>query len=288
MNKILKKATFSMILFFTICFSLSGQQKVSVAFFGIYSQDADKNMLSMTEDLYYKQLSDMDIIVSDKRSDAFSENFKSDKESVFSECKEDFAFYIVIEKNNLEKWECSINLRDIENSKTKSITKEYDSYYKILMDSKTNLKTSINSLFSKTEENSALTSKNISTFSVTTEAIAGTWNGEESIAKIVIMRGGRGFIVFKNGATMNIFVSITETQDKVRTINIKQNGSNNASFFAELNRKLALESAVTAKPIEWNLFLQEDGTLKGKKFTLIEKNGTAEDGAIPVIWSRIN
>ena len=52
-----------------------------------------------------------------------------------------------IKKNTSEKWECSINLRNIETKKTKSISKEYDSYYKILMDSKTNLKASIKSLF---------------------------------------------------------------------------------------------------------------------------------------------
>lgn len=282
-----KKAIFT-ILFFATCLCMFGQQNASVAFFGIYSPDADKNMLSMTEDLYFKQLSDMDLSIKDNRSDSFSENYDSKKESLFSECEETFAFFIIIKKNTSEKWECSINLRNIETKKTKSISKEYDSYYKILMDSKTNLKASIKSLFDETEENRTIVKKSVSTKSVTTESIAGTWTGEDAIAKIVIMRGGRGFVVFKNGATMNISVSITAFENNTNTINVKQNGSNNASFFTDLNRKLALESAVTAKPIEWNFLLQNDGTLKGEKSTLIEKNGTAENALIPVIWTKNN
>lgn len=282
-----KKAIFT-ILFFATCLCMFGQQNASVAFFGIYSPDADKNMLSMTEDLYFKQLSDMDLSIKDNRSDSFSENYDSKKEALFSECEETFAFFIIIKKNTSEKWECSINLRNIETKKTKSISKEYDSYYKILMDSKTNLKASIKSLFDETEENQTIVKKSVSTKSVTTESIAGTWTGEDAIAKIVIMRGGRGFVVFKNGATMNISVSITAVENNTNTINVKQNGSNNASFFTDLNRKLALESAVTAKPIEWNFLLQNDGTLKGEKSTLIEKNGTAENALIPVIWTKNN
>ena len=287
MNIFIKKAIFT-ILFFSTSLCMFGQQNASVAFFGIYSPDADKNMLSMTEDLYFKQLSDMDLSIKDNRSDSFSENYDSKKESLFSECEETFAFFIIIKKNTSEKWECSINLRNIETKKTKSISKEYDSYYKILMDSKTNLKASIKSLFDETEENQTIVKKSVSTKSVTTESIAGTWTGEDAIAKIVIMRGGRGFVVFKNGATMNISVSITAVENNSNTINVKQNGSNNASFFTDLNRKLALESAVTAKPIEWNLLLQNDGTLKGEKSTLIEKNGTAENALIPVIWTKNN
>ncbi|MCI7435779.1 MAG: hypothetical protein MSH22_04160 [Spirochaetia bacterium] len=287
MKIFIKKAIFT-ILFFATCLYMFGQQNASVAFFGIYSPDADKNMLSMTEDLYFKQLSDMDLSIKDNRSDSFSENYDSKKESLFSECEETFAFFIIIKKNTSEKWECSINLRNIETKKTKSISKEYDSYYKILMDSKTNLKASIKSLFDETEENQTIVKKSVSTKSVTTESIAGTWTGEDAIAKIVIMRGGRGFVVFKNGATMNISVSITAFENNTNTINVKQNGSNNASFFTDLNRKLALESAVTAKPIEWNFLLQNDGTLKGEKSTLIEKNGTAENALIPVTWTKNN
>lgn len=287
MKIFIKKAIFT-ILFFATCLYMFGQQNASVAFFGIYSPDADKNMLSMTEDLYFKQLSDMDLSIKDNRSDSFSENYDSKKEALFSECEETFAFFIIIKKNTSEKWECSINLRNIETKKTKSISKEYDSYYKILMDSKTNLKASIKSLFDETEENQTIVKKSVSTKSVTTESIAGTWTGEDAIAKIVIMRGGRGFVVFKNGATMNISVSITAFENNTNTINVKQNGSNNASFFTDLNRKLALESAVTAKPIEWNFLLQNDGTLKGEKSTLIEKNGTAENALIPVIWTKNN
>ena len=97
MKIFIKKAIFT-ILFFATCLCMFGQQNASVAFFGIYSPDADKNMLSMTEDLYFKQLSDMDLSIKDNRSDSFSENYDSKKESLFSECEETFAFFIIIKK----------------------------------------------------------------------------------------------------------------------------------------------------------------------------------------------
>lgn len=265
---------------------ITAEQKASVAFFGVASSDIDKNMLSMTEDLYYKQLTDIQIELKDRRSESFSDEYTRLSDDIFAECTEDYAFFVLIKKMPSTKWECSINIRNIETHRTNSIKKEYDSYYKIIMDSKTNLKNSIESLFSEKTPHEEPATRTVPATTFTTETIAGTWSGEDMIAKIVIMRGGRGFIVLKNGATMNISVSINSENANQPLINIKQTSSNNASFFTELNRKLALESAVNADPIEWNLEIQPDGSLKGYKLTLIEKNETAKTASIPVEWKK--
>ena len=47
-----------------------------------------------------------------------------------------------------------------------------------------------------------------------TEFLSGTWGGEDTIDKIVIMRGGRGFVIFKNGSSMNITVPKTHKKSK--------------------------------------------------------------------------
>ena len=61
-----KTALFLILLTLT-CFYATAQQ--SVSFFGIESSDADVNMLSMTEDLFYTQLSDMNVSVKDRRNE---------------------------------------------------------------------------------------------------------------------------------------------------------------------------------------------------------------------------
>ena len=119
--------------------------------------------------------------------------------------------------------------------------------------------------------------------SVTIEILAGTWTGEKNISKIVILRGGRGFIIFTNGASMNINVSIDENS----FIHIKQTSSSNASFYPELPRKNALEIAPFAKPIEWILQYNDDDSLSGIKNTItLNQNQDPVQTEIKVLWAR--
>ena len=97
------------------------------------------------------------------------------------------------------------------------------------------------------------------------------------------MRGGRGFVILKNGATINVNIAINDSE-----IVISQTGKANASYFPELPRNLALTAAVSAEPIKWVLYSKNPNTLVGQKNTLINKNGSIEPGTIDVIWTRIN
>jgi hypothetical protein len=118
-----------------------------------------------------------------------------------------------------------------------------------------------------------------------TEFLSGTWGGEDNIDKIVIMRGGRGFVIFKNGASMNITVELANTGSGQNII-ITQNGKANASFFTEIPRELALKEAVNAQPIKWVLEMNDEDTLSGIKNTLILSDGTAQNGSLAVTWKR--
>lgn len=117
------------------------------------------------------------------------------------------------------------------------------------------------------------------------DTIAGTWEGEELTDKILILRGGRGFIIFKNGATMNISVSV-EGSD----VTIKQKGKPNASFYPSLPRQDALKNAASASPIEWN-FKLEGKTLTGIKKTLVsdKKSSTGvSEGNVNATWTKVH
>ena len=69
---------------------------------------------------------------------------------------------------------------------------------------------------------------------MTLDTLAGTWTGDTLIDKIVILRGGKGFVIFKNGASMNIVISINGS-----SVTVIQKGRSNASFYPELSRELA-------------------------------------------------
>lgn len=291
MNGRFRSAVFFILLVFSATKAFC-QAAQGVAFYGISSQDADENMLRMTEDLYYKQLSELKPAVRDSRTDTFSADFYERGTELFSVSEGvEAAIYAVIKKQPSTKWLCTVFLTEPESGKSRSFEKEYDSYYKILMESKQNLKASFAALMDGTGGEQATHAQSLpnETRALTTDSIAGTWTGEEFVNKIVIMRGGRGFIIFKNGASMNISVKIDgTTATEAPSVIIRQTSSNNASFFPELDRKLALDSAVSANPIEWNLSITADGTLNGTKTTLVQKGTQAEESTVAVSWRKLN
>ena len=101
------------------------------------------------------------------------------------------------------------------------------------------------------------------------------------------MRGGRGFVIFNNGASMNITVRLQQSEGSQK-ITVLQNQRSNASFFPQLSRQLALEHAVNAEPIEWTFQAKDSNTLTGQKRTLVENSGQVNYGDISVTWTRIN
>ena len=278
----IKKSVLLIVLF--LAFSTAFAQKYSIDYFGIVASGVDDNMSKMTSDLYYTQLCEINsYTVQDKRNGVRMEH--SPQTDEFEEGK--ISLYAVItKKENSSKWISTITLYDSSKGTTLSEAKEYDSFYKILMEPKSTLQDTITSLLSG--NGNVVTnqggSKGNSTIQ-STEFLSGTWGGEDTIDKIVIMRGGRGFVIFKNGSSMNITVEIKST-GAAQSIIITQNGKANASFFPELPREIALKEAVNAEPIKWVLTLSDDDTLTGTKSTLILNDGTAKTGTMNVTWKR--
>ena len=286
MTKLEKRVSVTAFFLITFCSILAAQE--TVAFYGIKSPDADVNMLNMTEDLYYKQLSDMQVSVLDKRSENPEKEINEYDDTFFEQSGCNYIFFAEIKKLPDSKWICTLNMRNEFLKQTQTISKEYDSYYKILMESKSSIKSILSSLLSDGTKQDAAKPMTANKPQLTTDSIAGTWTSAESVSKIVIMRGTRGFIIFKNGATMNISVKSINSENRTTQFNITQTSSSNASFFPEIDRRLAMEAAVSAKPIEWNLSINEDGSLEGTKTTLIQQGETIQEGSVSVKWTRQN
>lgn len=280
MHKIIKSVKKSFFLLFIFEFTLFANP-VNLDFYGIITTDADSNMMNMTEDMFIKQLSEITTNVTDKRSE------KSNLQNVLQTENSNTIFYIDIKKlpNTAGKWSSVFYIKNPQ-KQTNIYTKEYDSYYKILVESKYFLSEIFSNNDAQKNKNQAQSTMNF----VSTEKIAGTWIGEKFVNKIVILRGGRGFVIFNNGASMNISINIQTDSSGKNYVNIKQISSANASFFPEIPRKNALEIASNTEPIEWNLSLFDENILKGEKhtITLLEQSNTPQKTTIPVEWKKVN
>ena len=267
------------VLFFSLQSAIC--QPYNIDYYGIVSSEIDDNMAKMLSDLYYTQFQEISSFnVTDKRTQDCLKSIPSN-DSINSS---NFSFYSIITKENA-KWISNLTIKN--KNLNHSVKKEFDSFYKILMEPKDILQASLKDLVLQktvvsTEEQTEQPTINLP--QISTEFLSGTWYGENNIDKIVIMRGGRGFVIFNNGASMNISVELSNASKK--TIKIKQNGRSNASFYPDLPRQVALKVAVNANPIEWNFELLDDNTLKGKKSTLISANEDAIPGIIDVTWHR--
>lgn len=267
------------VLFFSLQSAIC--QPYNIDYYGIVSSEIDDNMAKMLSDLYYTQFQEISSFnVTDKRTQDCLKTIPSN-DSIDSS---NFSFYSIITKENA-KWISNLTIKN--KNINHSVKKEFDSFYKILMEPKDILQASLKDLVLQktvvsTEEQTEQPTINLP--QISTEFLSGTWYGENNIDKIVIMRGGRGFVIFNNGASMNISVELSNASKKA--IKIKQNGRSNASFYPDLPRQVALKVAVNANPIEWNFELLDDNTLKGKKSTLISANEDAIPGIIDVTWHR--
>lgn len=288
---LLKKSVLISIILFIFSAGLSAQSYF-IDYYGIVSTEIDENMSKMTSDLYYTQLTEINnFTITDKRT---SPNLKNRPDiSAFSENALSF-FTLITKDSDSDKWITTYYVIDKANNEEHSKQKKFDSFYKILMEPKDVLRQTIKQLIENDTSAKTLTSQTSSedpdltpTDISSTEELSGTWTGEDNIRKIVIMRGGRGFVIFKNGATMNIIVELSGDESNKQVL-ITQKGHSNASFYPELQRSTALTAAVSAEPIKWTLTLINGNTLKGIKETLLPEGNSYKQGTVSVIWTRLN
>ena len=253
--------------------------ETTVYFYGPVTSSQDTTT-KLTSDLFFSQLqSTPGYILVDNRNITWEESFL-DKTK-----QSDTAFFFVQIHQNQQNWECTLTIIDSETKKRVTKTEVFDGYYKILMEAKNSLQELLENF---RNQNPNITSpKEVSTkqhnISLSLDTLSGTWKGDNHISKIVILRGGKGFVIYKNGASMNIQVSIQNNM-----ILAQQTSRSNASFFPDLPREVALVMANSASPIQWKLSLVDDNTLSGEKLTLMPTENSAELQSVNVTWERAN
>lgn len=288
MIKIFSKS--KIILFLLIAFAVfpAAGQNYNIDYYGIVSTEIDSNMSKMTSDLYYTQLSEINNF---STLDLRTENILTENPDIETLSKTRLSFYTEITKNpDNDLWNVTFHVIDRNNNTEQTSTKTYDSFYKVLMEPKSSLQTSLKNLIeTNNQETVALSGNSTSGNSegINTETLSGTWGGESYIDKVVILRGGRGFVIFNNGASMNISVELENTS-KGKQVIITQKGRSNASFFPNLPRNQALNAALTADPIIWKFSIIDSNTLKGLKTTLVSTADTYDYQDIQVTWNRMN
>lgn len=296
--------TTAIFLFFAVsAFSQdTGQKKYALHYYGVVTNVNDQNMLNMTQDLFAAQVRGIDYVsLQDMRSDGVkalyadvstdtdgSEFFSLVKE--MSPAQEDVILFFarIFRPRSDEKWECTFFAKNAQTGVVASRTKKYDSYYKILSDAKHFIQSVVAEACGKSDEMEA-SPKSASTkrpSALNAENIAGTWSGESDISKIILMRSGRGFIVFANGATMNISVSLSGNEGS-KKLRVVQQDKFNASYYPDIDRGKILPYAETAAPIEWNLSMMPNGNLEGTKKTLVASAGGVEPSDVSVVWKKV-
>lgn len=279
----------------------SAEKKYPLRYYGIVSNINDQNILSMAQDLFIAQIRGINYVsLEDKRNSEIKKSYSSissdtdgteffslveEKEQIQGEA---ILFYVrIFRPHSDEKWECTFFAKNTQSKIIFSETRNYDSHYKILLDAKMLIQNVVAEASGKASvetpavQNSPL--EHPKTLNV--ENIAGTWSGEEGISKIILMRSGRGFVIFSNGATMNISILLSNENSRQK-LRVVQQDKFNASFYPEIERKTVLAYAEDASPIEWNLTMTSQGTLEGTKKTLVASADEVEQKNVDVVWRR--
>lgn len=285
----LKKHIKRFFLMITATTGIATAESLQVDYYGVVSSSSDANMLKMAQDVFYTQLKSIDsIIVVDRRADVSKTmmDFPS-----LDQSSSRIAFYAEIDEEkdlfNETKWNCKFNAVTPKDGITHTKTEVFESYYKILVNSKNSIEALLGEFMRPEKTAQDADRQNLdgnSASSIDIEMLAGTWAGENGTDKIIILRGGRGFVIYKNGATMNI--KISAGKNGANSIEIQQTGSSNASFFTELPRETALQYAPSADPIVWNFKITSQNSLEGTKTTLLPDGSGAKKGTTAALWTK--
>lgn len=251
---------------------LAGQSPAVIFYYGAVSNSSDAGIIGMTEELFYTQLMQLDkYSVVDRRDTRYTEDAIKQADGAA-------VFYAEIMEND-GAWECTLHALNPSRQKHALFNKKYDTYYKIL----TEAKTSLASVLRDMEEPARQSGEAAAPAQVSLNALAGNWSGDSAINKVVLLRGGKGFVIFKNGASMNIDVIIQKN-----AVTITQTSKPNASFYPDLPREIALVAAQTAPPIEWVFTMTDSNTLTGVQKTVRVSNSSASPVEVAAVWKRAN
>ena len=324
-----KKIKILFFLFLACSVSAFCQDQFDVFYYGIIADSAQVNQINISQDLFAAQIRAIpELNLVDFRNNGLKESFLSlsdaeikniDAEKLFSLISDNeklkasekaVIFFCKIDKTEDETWDCTYYTKNLSTNKIDSVSKNFETFYKILADARNTigeiLSSSCEIELTKGQTQARAAREPISDVAMTVEGVSGTWSGEKNITKIILMRSGRGFVIFSNGASMNITIEIEQAQnsipeltDNVQYIDLSlfkfnfakelSNGNFNASFYPDIPRQKVLAYADNATPIEWTFMLTGSGTLSGFKNTLgLDDSESIGPKTERVEWKKLN
>lgn len=307
-----KKIRSFIFLFFACAVSAFCQEQFDVFYYGILADSVQTNQINISQDLIAAQIRAIpELNIIDYRNSGLRENFLALSDSEIKKLNEDTLFKLVPENDKLkssskaiifftkidktedETWICTYYAKNTETNKVTSVSKNFETFYKILADAKNSIGEVISSScgteLTQGQTQARAAREPISDVAMTVEGVSGTWTGEKNVTKIILMRSGRGFVIFSNGASMNITVEIEKTPNDHMMLKVKQQGNFNASFYPDIPRQKVLAYADNAAPIEWTFMLTGSGTLSGFKNTLgLDDSESIGPKSERVEWKKIN
>ncbi|MDR3311890.1 MAG: hypothetical protein LBS64_02005 [Spirochaetaceae bacterium] len=253
--------------------------------YGAVTDTQDTDVVNMAQDLFFTQLMSLDgYTIIDSRGIAYSD-------AVFASSgdRDVILFYPEISQSGAG-WQCTLHAKVPARKTEAAVSNHYDTYYKVLTDARSSLQAVLQSLESQAGSDASVTPDvafqetldSPGGLAPTLESLAGSWHGELLTDKIIILRGGRGFVIFKNGATMNVSVQIDGA-----SVVITQMSKANASFFPEMPRDSALLVAqANPPPILWRFQMDNPARMSGTKRTVAVQGKTQRFADVPVVWNR--
>ena len=188
-------------------------------------------------------------------------------------------------------------LKNKQKQVVRNIARDYESSNKILLDSRLLVK----ELF-ESKDIVAMDEKEKSTEKIdiiqldesdfkpisSLDSLAGAWYGEDGeVEKIMIMRGGRGVAIWVSGISL-----LLELKLENGSLIVTQKGLPQPRQFVNLPDNIASLAAKAAKPIVWQLHINQDlKILSGLKRTSTIKYNNSEiisisEVSVPVKWHR--
>ncbi|MCR5289834.1 MAG: hypothetical protein K6E51_07570, partial [Treponema sp.] len=192
-----------LIFSFSLLFAQTTEGVIHIDFYGVIANDVDKSMHDITKNLYISQLQDMQNITLSDKSSSTTENLDAFQAATGTD-PQTICLIAQITQVATDNWTCTLSTKRFVTGEELELVRQYNSYYKVLTDVKDSVTELLDKLHTTGIVKKGKDEQKTFTGSITPEMLAGTWQGEDYISKIVILRGGRGFVIYKNGATMNI------------------------------------------------------------------------------------
>lgn len=283
-------------LLLTAVISVQAQSVPSVAVFSLYSNDLSENVTVSVNDLIFSFIRELRTYRTvDMRSDALPLDMGVPDGT-------DYLFFGTI-TSQPDGIKLELVLKGGPLGVTRLISRVYENSNRILLESRM----LVRDLFDQSvrlpdpddpvythngpEQQPAPPETNPETtdlVSVTSiDSLAGSWEGESGIERIMLLRGGRGVAVLSSGVSISLEVVVSNGDLVVR-----QKGNANPRQFDDLPDPVARQAANVAPPLEWRFLISRDQqTLSGTKKTVVIKNDgknilTMESAEYPVSWIR--